>query len=265
MGGRNSKAKKEAKKDVKKEVTKQVAGSPVATATAPATALAAVAAPGVDGKAHVLVIYANSEPKSFCAAMKNTIVDTLTKHGHEVKVSDLYALKWFDPLDRGDFTKLEDPDYFKPQAEQAASNVRGMLTFSPAVRAEHEKVKWSEIMIFVFPLYWWGFPGIMKNWIDRVFSMKFAYGQGDISLVGRKAMVVYSTGSSKQVHNDTGMEPAMWKMMHQGVFQFCSLTSLLPFVAYQSAWVDDPQRQQYLKELSDIMANIDERKEYEIT
>ena len=252
MGGKQSKGKKDVKKETKKDVKKDVKKEDQKQ-------------DGAEEKARVLVVYANPEPKSFCNAMKQTIVETLTKNGHEVQVSDLYAMRWFDPLDKGDFTKLEDPDYFKPQAEQGAANARNFLTFSPAVKGEHEKVKWCDIMIFVFPVYWWGFPGILKSWFDRVFSMKFAYGlQGDASLADRKAMVVYSTGSPKEAMVDNGMEHALWKMIHHGIFQFCSLTSLQPFVAYKSPWVSDAERKQYLADIAAIMAKIDDRAELEL-
>jgi len=44
-----------------------------------------------------LVIYTHPNPKSFCCAVKEAIVEELKKSGGEVSIRDLYALK-FDPL-----------------------------------------------------------------------------------------------------------------------------------------------------------------------
>src|SRR5579863_2304798 len=44
----------------------------------------------------ILIVYAHPEPKSFNGAMKNHAVEVLTGAGHEVVVSDLYALG-FEP------------------------------------------------------------------------------------------------------------------------------------------------------------------------
>ena len=41
---------------------------------------------------NILIVHAHPEAKSFCAALKNTAVSELTAQGHNVEVSDLYAL-----------------------------------------------------------------------------------------------------------------------------------------------------------------------------
>ncbi|MCA3790453.1 NAD(P)H-dependent oxidoreductase, partial [Burkholderia sp.] len=40
----------------------------------------------------VLIVHAHPEPQSFCTALKTTAVDVLRDAGHEVEVSDLYAM-----------------------------------------------------------------------------------------------------------------------------------------------------------------------------
>lgn len=213
-------------------------------------------------KSKVLVVFAHPEPKSFCAAMKDTVVDTLINEGHEVKVSDLYRMKFVLPLDKTDFTTLTNPGYFKPQTEQVACNSKGFEGFSPEVKEEHEKVKWADTLIFVYPLYWWSVPGIMKNWIDRILSMGFAYGmKGQASLKPRKGMIMYTTGGPKAFHTSIGMEEVAWKLMNNGVFKFCGMTALQPHVVYQPAWVDDTQRKKFLEEVAELMKNIDTREE----
>lgn len=48
------------------------------------------------GKKNVLIVFAHQEPKSFNGALKDVAVETLKGQGHDVTVSDLYAMK-FDP------------------------------------------------------------------------------------------------------------------------------------------------------------------------
>jgi len=247
MGAKESKPKKtEAKKEQKK-------GTPIVEVPTP-------------GKLKVLIVFANPEPKSFCGAIKDTAVNTLQKQGHQVKVSDLYQMKMFLPLDTTDFTRVEDGVYFKPQVEQASANNARFTTFTAEVREEHEKVQWCDIIIFIFPLYWWSFPGILKNWVDRIFSMGFAYGQkGNVTLKGRKGMMIYTTGGPKEFHKSIGMEDASWKMMNHGIFAFCGITPLEPFVAYQVAWIDDEARKAYLAQIAQAMEGLEKRPEFQIT
>ena len=42
----------------------------------------------------VLLIYAHPEPRSLNGALKNFAVRHLQQTGHEVQVSDLYAMRW---------------------------------------------------------------------------------------------------------------------------------------------------------------------------
>lgn len=213
-------------------------------------------------KSKVLVVFAHPESKSFCAAIKDTAVAALTRAGHEVKISDLYAMKMILPLDKSDFTTLAHPDYFKPQSEQAECNKRAFDGFSDEVKAEHEKVKWCDTLLFIFPLYWWSVPGIMKNWIDRVLSMGFAWGsKGNGSLQPRKGMVLYTTGGPKEFFASVGVEDVTSKQLNLGVFKFCGMSPLEPFVAYQVAWVGDQQRKKYLEEVAAAMEGIDSRGE----
>ena len=217
----------------------------------------------MQAKSKILVIFAHPEPKSFCAAIKDTAVETLIKEGHEVKVTDLYKMKMILPLDKTDFTTITSPDHFKPQAEQGSCNAKNFEGYAPELKEEHEKIKWCDVMLFVFPLYWWSVPGIMKNWIDRTLSMGFAYGaKGAASLKPRKGMILYTTGGPKAFHQSIGMESVAWKLMNHGVFIFCGMTPLEPYVAYQAAWVGDAQRKTYLEEVKTAMLNIDARAEY---
>ncbi|HSO26142.1 MAG TPA: NAD(P)H-dependent oxidoreductase, partial [Methanobacteriaceae archaeon] len=43
---------------------------------------------------NVLIVYAHPEPKSLNGKLKDIAVDTLTANGHQVKVSDLYGMKF---------------------------------------------------------------------------------------------------------------------------------------------------------------------------
>ncbi|QWU17002.1 NAD(P)H dehydrogenase (quinone) [Paenibacillus sophorae] len=52
---------------------------------------------------NVLIVYAHPEPGSFNGAMKDLAVATLIDEGHQVKVSDLYAMNFKAVADRDDF------------------------------------------------------------------------------------------------------------------------------------------------------------------
>ncbi len=67
---------------------------------------------------NVLIVLAHPEPKSLNGSLKNLAEETLKAEGHEVKVSDLYGMKFKATLDQGAFKERFDSDRFIPVMEQ---------------------------------------------------------------------------------------------------------------------------------------------------
>ena len=145
---------------------------------------------------NVLLVLAHPERLSFNGAMFDVAQTTLENAGHTVVTSDLYRMG-FDPVSsRHNFTSVHNPDYLKIQAEeQLASETDG---FADEVEAEIAKVEAADLMIWQFPLWWFGLPAILKGWVDRVFAMGRAYGNGHIyetgKFKGKRALLSLTTG-----------------------------------------------------------------------
>jgi len=114
-----------------------------------------------------LVVYAHPVPESFGAALRDTVIAALEKKGHEVRLVDLNAIG-FDPVMGAD--------------ERRNYHERGINELPVA---EHvEAIQWCEMLVFVYPTWWYGLPAILKGWLDRVwvphvtFVMPEADGQG---------------------------------------------------------------------------------------
>ena len=50
-----------------------------------------------------MIVYAHPEPKSLNGSLKDLAVATLEGAGHEVRVSDLYAMDWKAVVDADDY------------------------------------------------------------------------------------------------------------------------------------------------------------------
>jgi len=127
---------------------------------------------------NVLLVLAHPERRSFNGAMFDTAQATLQSAGHTDVTSDLYRMG-FDPISsRRNFVSVKDADYLKLQVEEMwASEVGG---FAPDLEAEIAKIEAADLMIWQFPLWWFGMPAILKGWVDRVFAMGRTYGNGHI-------------------------------------------------------------------------------------
>lgn len=157
---------------------------------------------------NILYIFAHPEPRSFNSAMKEMAIKTIEEKGNEIRLSDLYSMGFKPALDQSDFLQRKDPDLFNPFLEQITASKEG--TFSDDIMSEMEKIKWADVLIFHFPIYFTGMPAIMKGWIDRTFAAGFAFSPikdrvyENGLLKGKKAMMVISTGAEEDWYSLEG-------------------------------------------------------------
>ena len=60
------------------------------------------------------------------------------------------------------------------------------------IKEEQDKLRSADLLILQFPLYWMGFPAILKGWIDRIFSHGFAFELPNLLLDEGKLKVKYT-------------------------------------------------------------------------
>lgn len=212
---------------------------------------------------HVLIVHAHPEPQSFNGALTLVAVETLQAAGHGVEVSDLYRMRFKAVADAEDFMGARrNPDRFDLAAEQTQACADG--TLSADIRAEQDKVARADLIIFQFPVWWFGMPAILKGWADRVFARGFAYIAGrkyDTGFFkGKLAMVSVTTGTSADTYAPDGIDgdllDILWPI-HNGLFRYTGCEVLPPFAAFMPGRVDDAQRQAYLDAWRDRLRSIE--------
>jgi NAD(P)H dehydrogenase (quinone) len=211
----------------------------------------------------VFIVYAHPEPKSFGRALLERGMATLRVAGHEVVLSDLYAMG-FDPVaGGGDFTERRFPDMLQYDREQKQASQQG--TFAPDIQAELDKLLWCDLLILQCPLWWFSVPAIMKGWIDRVFANGTVYGGGGMrfdqgGLQGRKAMLSFTTGCMPGMVEPDGLlgdwQVILWHL-HHGTFGYTGLQALPPFFAWSIHYTDAAQRAEYLDAYAERMRTIE--------
>lgn len=199
----------------------------------------------------VFVVYWHPEPRSFNSAMFQTACATLTAAGHEVRTSNLHEMR-FDPVSsRKNFTTVKDPNYLKPQIEEM--NATEMNGFSEEIESEIRKIEWCELMIWQFPLWWFGLPAVLKGWVDRVLAMGRTYGSGRIYqsgvFRGKRALLSLTTGGPEDAYRKgafNGDIAAILRPIHRGMLQFVGFDVLEPHIVYGPVRLTDEQRKKQL-------------------
>ncbi|WP_102107064.1 NAD(P)H-dependent oxidoreductase [Oceaniglobus roseus] len=99
-----------------------------------------------------LVLFAHPCPESFSAALHGRVVETLTARGWEVDDCDLNA-EGFDPV----LSEAERRGYHESPANRAP------------VQPYVDRLRAAEALVMVYPVWNFGFPAILKGFLDRVF------------------------------------------------------------------------------------------------
>ena len=106
-----------------------------------------------------LIVYCHPNPQSFSAALYARTIDTLKARGDELRSFDLYAEN-FQPI-----LTLEERNAYLTNPGLIETRVQ------PHVDA----LKWAEHLVFVFPIWFYGPPAMLKGWLDRVWLPGVAF------------------------------------------------------------------------------------------
>ena len=202
---------------------------------------------------NVLIVYAHPEAKSFNGAMRDVAVATLAEAGHQVEVSDLYAMRFNPVAGTGDFVgERADPNVFSLQKEQTKAYETG--TLAGDIAAEMDKLRRADLLILQFPVWWFGMPAILKGWADRVFARGFAYLPGrkyDTGMFrGKTAMIAATTGTSADTYAPDGIDgdilSVLWPV-HNGLLRYSGFDVIAPFIAYMPGRVTPADREAYIR------------------
>jgi NAD(P)H dehydrogenase (quinone) len=207
----------------------------------------------------VLTVFAHHGSGSFCHAVLERFDAGLRDAGHTNDVVDLYAIN-FDPVLRD----RDDPNWMDADApedvlarmhlrERILQGARGPLNrfvvkrwlgkrdTSGIIRLlqqhrpddvtrQQERVKKAEGLALIAPMYFVGFPAILKGWIERVFTLGFAFAlrpeawSGDIGgriplLTHQKALIIQTTIFDERAY-DRGLRDAMHVLIDQFALQY---------------------------------------------
>ena len=130
-----------------------------------------------------LILYAHPETESHARYTLHEVENRLKDLDKKYAVLDLYKMK-FNPVLGADEMLNRDPEKTDKQIKEI-----------------QKKITDSDMLIFIYPVWWNGMPAMMKGFIDRVFSSGFAFkyvGKMPKPLLkGKKAIVFTTTGTSK--------------------------------------------------------------------
>lgn len=117
-----------------------------------------------EDKVKVLTVVSHPRVESLTFSVTDRFTQGLIDAGHETEVLDLYR-SGFNPV----LWEADEPDW--------SSNHK---RYSPDVETEMERMKQNDALAFIFPVWWYHLPAMLKGYIDRVWNNGFAYGSNKL-------------------------------------------------------------------------------------
>ncbi|OPX84135.1 MAG: Glutathione-regulated potassium-efflux system ancillary protein KefF [Pelotomaculum sp. PtaB.Bin104] len=190
----------------------------------------------------VVLIYAHPDPRSFNAAIAAVVREELEKIGAEIKFKDLYAMHWNPVLSAKDYAGYDNG------------------TTAEDIKAEQTDISWADVIIMICPVWWNSVPAILKGYIDRVFSIGFAYeftASGPRGMLnGKKALLITTSGVDKHAAEQSGMMELINKSLVDAVFGFSGFAGYQHKNFFAVPTVSDNERQEMLTELRQFIQNF---------
>jgi NAD(P)H dehydrogenase (quinone) len=233
----------------------------------------------------VLTIYAHPNPKSFCHAVLEQFTRGLKDAGHTSEVVDLYATGFNPVLRMNDYVNWLPDDNAPDVAERVVreqilttntsrwNRIIAWFMFrhkSPLeiinilrekgpkdVRQQQQKVANAEALAFISPVWFVGFPAILKGWIERVFTLGFAYSlnsagwHGDIRgriprLTHEKALIINTTIFNEEAYQG-GLKEAMTRLIDEFALHYPGIKAVEHEYFHAVNMADEKTRKAYLE------------------
>lgn len=105
-----------------------------------------------------------------------------------------------------------------------------------ALLLEHDIIVWHH------PIYWYSCPPLLKQWIDMVLTVGWAYGPGGTALKDKTLIQVITTGGPEAVYQHDGHNrytiPEFLRPFEQTA-RLCKMPYLPPFVVHGTHRLDE--------------------------
>jgi NAD(P)H dehydrogenase (quinone) len=138
---------------------------------------------------------------------------------------------------------------------------RQRMELEPDLLDAIEKIKWADHLVWVFPVWWYGYPALMKGFIDRTFlpGITFQYIKGkplpEKLLKGKTGHIIV-TADTPRWYDYLWMKSPAINQFKKGTLEFCGVSPVQ--VTYIAPIKDSTTdfREKWLKKVHDLGAQF---------
>ena len=175
----------------------------------------------------VFIVYCHPSEDSLTREARDSFIAGLESAGHSYILSDLYAMNFT--------TDMSEEEYNRE------AFYRQDLPVPPDVKAEHEKINACDAIVFIHPVFWTDAPAKLVGWLDRVWTVGFAYGENRTMKLLEKGLVICSAGNTLEYFERTGLGEAMRRVFLDD--RFADRVKHKEFIILEATSRDLPERE----------------------
>ena len=100
---------------------------------------------------------------------------------------------------------------------------------------EQQRLASHDVVVFMFPLFWYSTPALLKEWQDLVLEYGFAYGSGGTALHGKVLLCALTAGGDELAYRHEGYNHYTIRELLRPLEQtatLCGMRYLPPFALF---------------------------------
>ncbi len=181
--------------------------------------------------AKALLVLAHPGGTSLSRTFADSVHNALTSRGIDVDRLDLYEENFTPSL-----TQAERANYYAAIPELTLISGYG------------QRLSEADILILVFPTWWYGLPAILKGWIDRTFAPTIAFDHasdfGPIrpKLTNLKSILIITTLGSPWWVDWFVLRRPVRRILKTAIFGLCAPRAKFQMLSFYSAEKPTPAR-----------------------
>ncbi|PYI54518.1 NAD(P)H oxidoreductase [Paenibacillus flagellatus] len=164
----------------------------------------------------ILVVVSHPRENSLTFSVASRFISGLAAAGHEAEMLDLHRIGFHPVLGEAD-----EPDWSSSRK-----------TYSPEVEAEIERMKACDALAFVFPIWWYYLPAMLKGYIDRVWNNGFAYGSN--RLHHQKVLWLGLAAASREHFEKRQYGKTLSHLLNVGIAEYCGISNSQVEILYDT-------------------------------
>lgn len=128
----------------------------------------------------VLVVYCHPSEDSFTAQVKKEFIKGLDDAGHDWELLDLYQENFSETFSESEYLREAFYD--------------DSLKVPDDVLEYQRKINESDVLVFIYPVFWTEAPSKLVGWFQRVWTYGFAYGKAATMEQLNKVLMLVTMG-----------------------------------------------------------------------